>query len=101
MDRGEIHDGDPDPRPGGVLARLGLGKDEHHVVPRGEVSPGQVVMQGLVSIVLMGFVIQFEAQELSVKPRRGCQIGGLDLQAVEARHTMYCSGADNDQPATG
>src|SRR5215469_17145398 len=67
--RVEILDGDPDLRPGGVLARLGLCKVEHHVIPRSEVSPGQVVMQGLVSIVPMRLVIQFEAEELPVKLR--------------------------------
>jgi hypothetical protein len=57
-------------------------------------------MQGLVSIVPVRLVIQFEAEELSVKPRRGRQVGGLDLQSVEPCQAINCSGAGNDQPAT-
>jgi hypothetical protein len=54
-----------------VLTRLGWRKVKHHVITRSEVFPGQVVLQGLVSIVLMMLAAEVEANEVSVRPRRG------------------------------
>jgi hypothetical protein len=48
-------------------------------------------MQCLVSGMLMGLVVEFEPEELPVELRRCRQIGGPNLQAVDARHNRESS----------
>ena len=81
----DILDSQADPRPRRVLAWFGLREVEQHVIAGGEVSPGNVVMEGLVPAVLMRLV-EFEPEKLSVELRRRRQVGGPKLQAVETRH---------------